>query len=167
MNAALQFKRWLVVDDDPTLLALTAQVLRTLPGGEVVACDDPQRALGLFLAAPESFEILVTDFDMPVLNGFGLASRVRAQAPRLPVLVLSGSGLQVGEVLAAGLDAFLAKPFLPKDLLEAVRILIGSRRHHGRGTSRGESLAPRISPVLTAAKSPAAPVPEPFLMNSR
>jgi hypothetical protein len=40
MSDTLPSKRWLVVDDDPAVLALTAMILRSLPGSEVVACGN-------------------------------------------------------------------------------------------------------------------------------
>ena len=122
-NTALTPKRWLVVDDDPALLALTVRVLRSVPDQEVVECDNPRQALELFTADPESFELLVTDFEMPELNGCDLARRARTRAPQLRVLLISGRGIEASDAASAGLDAFLSKPFQPEDLLEAVRIL--------------------------------------------
>ena len=46
MNAARSSKRWLLVDDDPAVLELAAQVLRSLPGSDVVACSSARQALG-------------------------------------------------------------------------------------------------------------------------
>jgi two-component system, cell cycle sensor histidine kinase and response regulator CckA len=123
MNAVFTQKRWLVVDDDPDPPALTARVLRRLPDREVVACDNPRRALELIAAEPESFEILVTDFQMPELNGCELARRVRDRAPQLGVLLVSASGFEPAAASGAAWDGFLAKPFQAEDLLEAVQIL--------------------------------------------
>jgi CheY-like chemotaxis protein len=123
VNETLHSKRWLVVDDDPAVLALTTSVLRSLPGSVVVACDDPRQALATFLADPESFEMLVTDFDMPSLDGLELSRRIRVESPRLPVLLISGSDLETADVIRAGLDAFLSKPCRPDQLLEVVRSL--------------------------------------------
>jgi two-component system cell cycle sensor histidine kinase/response regulator CckA len=87
MAPNLTSKRWLVVDDDdPDVLALTARVLRSLPDREVVACDNPRQALEWFAAEPESIELLVTDFQMPELNGCELARRARVLAPHLRIL---------------------------------------------------------------------------------
>lgn len=123
VHAALAPKRWLVVDDDPDVLALTARVLRSLPDQEVVACANPRRALELLTVEPESFEHLVTDFLMPELNGCELARRARTRAPHLRVLLISAGGFEAEVVANAGLDAFLPKPFRAEDLLGAVQIL--------------------------------------------
>jgi len=114
----------LVVDDDPAVLEFIAQILRGIPGSEVVACDNPCQALKVFSAAPESFELLVTDFDMPGLDGIQLARHVRAGFSRVQILLISGSEVQATDALSAGVDAFLPKPFPVKELLAMVRGLI-------------------------------------------
>lgn len=126
MEIASPEKRWLLVDDDPAVLEITARVLRSLPGSDVVACDDPRRALDIFCAEPEQFELLVTDFDMPWMDGLELASRARARSPQLHVLLMSGSGLKAASVLSAGLDAFLPKPFGVLELIQTVQKLVVS-----------------------------------------
>ncbi len=64
------------MDDDQILLELTAAVLRSVPGSEVVVCVDARAALGIFFADPESFELVVTDFNMPGMDGIELVRAV-------------------------------------------------------------------------------------------
>jgi DNA-binding NtrC family response regulator len=127
MNHTLHSKRLLVVDDDPAVLALTATVLRGLPGSEVVPCDNPRQALDIFMADPESFEMLVTDFNMPSLDGIELSRRIHLQSPQLRVLLISGGGLETAEVIRAGLDAFLSKPWRADELVEIVRRVLADQ----------------------------------------
>ena len=77
MNPSIKDHRWLVVDDDQILLELTAAVLRSVPGSEVVACDDARTALKICFAEPGSFELVLTDFNMPGMDGIELARAVR------------------------------------------------------------------------------------------
>jgi DNA-binding NtrC family response regulator len=137
-------RRLLVVDDDPEVLALTTMVLRKLPGSEVVACDNPRQALDVFMANPESFEMLVTDFNMPSLDGIELSRRLHLQSPQLHVLLISGGGLETADMICAGLDAFLSKPWQANELLEVVRTVLEKRSDNvGRWTSRQAQGGPR------------------------
>lgn len=78
----------LLVDDDPLVLAVLKAVL-THHGYNVVSARDPLKALKT--AQHTAFDILITDFQMPGMNGFALAKRLVAQRPFLPVLLISGS----------------------------------------------------------------------------
>jgi CheY-like chemotaxis protein len=113
--------RWLVVDDDPAVLEVTVAVLRLAPGVEVVPASDPRAALEILRTAPGGFELVVTDFNMPHLDGLELARRARELAPGLKVLMVTGSGLGEVEACAQELDGLLAKPYRPGDLLAAAR----------------------------------------------
>ena len=120
MNNSLHHHRWLVVDDDATVLELTTAVLRSVPGSEVVACDNPQHALEVFFAEPESFELVVTDFNMPGLDGLEFAHAVHERAPQMPVVMITGSDLEGANAARGELRALLPKPFVPGALLAVV-----------------------------------------------
>ena len=100
----------LVVDDDPGVLKSIAQILRRIPGGEFLACNNPCQALKIFNAAPESIELLVTDFDMPGLDGMQLARCVRAGSSRVQILLISGSEVQATDARSAGVAIFFRGP---------------------------------------------------------
>ena len=86
MNLSFNQHRWLVVDDGQTLLKLATTVLRTVPGSDVVACGDACAALEIFFAGPESFELVVTDFNMPGMDGLELVQAVHECVPTLKIL---------------------------------------------------------------------------------
>ncbi len=113
--------RWLVVDDDSAVLEMTVAVLRLASGVELVPASDPRTALEILRAAPGEFELLVTDFNMPHLDGLELARRARELAPGLKVVMVTGSGMDEVETRAHELDGLLAKPYRPADLLVAAR----------------------------------------------
>jgi DNA-binding response OmpR family regulator len=117
----------LVVDDDPAVLKSIAQFLRGISGGEVMACDSPYQALQVLSTAPEAVALLVTDLDMPGLNGMQLARSARAGSSQVQILLISGREIQPTDALSAGVDAFLPKPFTPKELLATVLALIHPR----------------------------------------
>jgi len=111
----------LVVDDEPTLAALTDELLRGL-GYEPVTSTDPVAALQLLRSDPQRFAAVVTDEVMPGLTGTGLTEAVRSLAPHLPVLLVSGYGgaLLAKRATEAGVDRVLTKPLRRAELARAL-----------------------------------------------
>jgi CheY-like chemotaxis protein len=101
----------LLIDDEAPVLAATAEVLSRL-GYEAVSFSDSHAALVAFEAAPERFDIVVTDEIMPGLTGTGLARLLRRHRPDLPIVLVSGytGATQKQQALAAGVSELLAKP---------------------------------------------------------
>ena len=126
--------RWLVVDDDATVLELTTAVLRTVPGSDVVACGDAHAALEIFYAEPESFELVVTDFNMPGMDGLALAHAVHERAPGLKVLMVTGSDLERVGGQPREVQALLPKPYAPAVLLVTVRSMLAPSGRTGGPT---------------------------------
>ena len=112
--------RWLIVDDDALLLEATVAALSGVPDVELVACDHPRAALEVFFAEPESFEMVVTDFNMPGLDGLELARAIHERAPQMPVVMVTGSDLAGASAPRGELRALLPKPYAPGALLAAV-----------------------------------------------
>jgi len=113
--------RALVVEDEDMVRGLTVRMLRR-SGYEVVEARDGNEALEA-LAAGAAFDVLVTDVVMPGIDGTALAERVRAERPRVAIILLSGytaETLELEALLARG-AAFVAKPFSGHQLLDAVR----------------------------------------------
>ena len=120
--------RWFVVDDESLILSLAEQVLRKFSTADVRACADPREALERMSVAPAGLELLVTDLNMPGMNGLELARRVRALAPRAKVVLITGNALAVPDdrtLRSHGVDFFLPKPFGAHELMAAVRKLCG------------------------------------------
>jgi len=119
-------KRLLVVDDDPNLREVYADVL-SAEGFEVVTAKDGLEAFELFLTEGP-FHALIVDQNMPRLTGRELLKRLRGLGESAPALLISGR-LEVSpkEQEELGLGAWLAKPFSQGALLEAVRKLLSAR----------------------------------------
>ncbi len=111
----------LVEDED----AVRRMVLRQLDsaGYQVREVASPVEALRLFTAAPESFDVLLTDVVMPGMSGTQLASRIRELRPDLPVLFMSGytTGPAPGGYELPRDGSLLHKPFTRPALLTALR----------------------------------------------
>lgn len=109
--------RVLVADDDPVLQAIASAVL-VPEGHEVIAALDGIQALELYRS--EAPDLVLTDYDMPGLDGLELCRRIQAlPADRyVPIVVFTGAA-QPGllhDCLAAGATEFLTKPFQPDEL---------------------------------------------------
>jgi two-component system cell cycle sensor histidine kinase/response regulator CckA len=115
----------LVVDDDVTTRAAMRRLLER-SGYAVIVAEDGEDALRLLERTHVPVDLLLTDVQMPGIHGDALAARVRETWPDLPVLFVSGE--PSNERLAAettGRAAFVAKPFLPVELLTAVQEVLG------------------------------------------
>ena len=110
----------LVVEDDP-LVRWTIQRMLKAYGYTVHAAASGKEALGVLRR--ERLALLVADVVMPEMDGPTLVKRARNLFPHLPVLMISGYAEQqvLTEALLDARTAFLAKPFMPDQLANAVR----------------------------------------------
>ncbi len=111
--------RVLVVDDDPGVLQSIELLLSD--DCEVTVCDSPTRALELAAATP--FDVIITDYRMPHMNGAEFAAALKARLGQVPyTLLLTGTPNEVKPHMpgASDLVMVLAKPFEPQRLLNMV-----------------------------------------------
>lgn len=117
-------KTVLVVDDSPSFRTVVSLALKP-QGFEVVEAADGLEAAGL--AEARRFHLVVCDLNMPKLDGFGLVRKLRAGTVNrsTPVLMLTTESQdhKKAEGRAAGVTAWLAKPFQPSKLLHAVSVI--------------------------------------------
>jgi signal transduction histidine kinase len=118
-------QRLLVVDDEPGLVALALEMLQGL-GYAPEGCTDAAAALQRLREQPQYFAAVLIDEVMPGLTGTGLTAAVRAFAPALPVLLVSGWGgaLLARRAAEAGVSRVLAKPLQRADLARALGELL-------------------------------------------
>ncbi|MBC7916310.1 MAG: response regulator [Rhodoferax sp.] len=121
-------RRVMYVDDDQALVFLVARVLQR-KGFAVTTFTDPRDALAALHAAPQGFDLLVTDYNMPGFSGVDLLRAVRSQWPSLPVALASGYITPDIErtALAEGASALIYKPNDVNELCETVQRLIAER----------------------------------------
>jgi two-component system cell cycle sensor histidine kinase/response regulator CckA len=111
----------LVVDDDPDVREYAISVLEDV-GYRVLAAADGEAALAL-LERYRDVDVLFTDVVMPGLNGFEVAKRAVAVAPRLKVLFASGYAT---DLTPAG--RLLKKPYRPQQLCQEITALLPQDR---------------------------------------
>jgi DNA-binding response OmpR family regulator len=114
--------RILVIDDDPLVRGTLRAVLETA-GYEVTIATDGQAGLDAFRQSPPA--MIITDIVMPEVEGIEMIRQVRSQAPKLPILAISGGGrtgpadyLRMAQRLGA--TEVLSKPFDPDELIAVV-----------------------------------------------
>jgi CheY-like chemotaxis protein/anti-sigma regulatory factor (Ser/Thr protein kinase) len=128
--------RVLVAEDDPAVRRILTAHL-TSSGHEVVAVENGRRALDL-LERGETFALILTDLNMPDLDGEELLLEVKARMPATPVIIVTA--VQDSAAISAAFlnDAYryLRKPFTRDQLLETVHAALHESRAASPGTPR-------------------------------
>ncbi|MFC7205562.1 ATP-binding protein [Comamonas endophytica] len=119
------------VDDDQALVFLVQRLLRRR-GYDVSGFTDPREAMAALVAAPDHYDLVVTDYNMPGFCGVDLVRAAIATRPDLPVALASGyvTAEIEAEALAAGARALIHKPNDVEELCTTVDRLMHSA---GRG----------------------------------
>jgi two-component system cell cycle response regulator CpdR len=104
--------RWMVVDDDADTLNIVTRLLAAVSDAEICPFPSPWQALDAIAAAPETFHLVVTDLEMPGMNGVDFRRQVQAVSPATKVLLTTGSGAFTEESAREnGFCGLLCKPF--------------------------------------------------------
>ena len=104
-------QRILLVDDEPAVARSTQLVLERI-GYTVEVFLQPVAALQHFTASPQAFDLVIVDFQMPVMNGLELARQIFTLRPTIPLLVASGFAPNMTEekLRESGVRGLLRKP---------------------------------------------------------
>jgi CheY-like chemotaxis protein len=116
-------KNVLVVDDAPQVREFLFHLLQA-DGFEVFVCEHGISALEAAIA--KNFDIIVTDYRMPYMNGVEVTKHLRARLPASVIIGISMENVQEA-FLGAGADAFLFKPFKYDDLLKLTKMSRSNR----------------------------------------
>jgi DNA-binding NtrC family response regulator len=141
--------RVLVVDDEPKLGKLTAEML-ALDGHAVVRAGGGREALAEL--AGQAFDVVVTDLRMPEVDGLAVLTAARALRAPPEVVVVTAYGTAESAVAAmkAGAADYVTKPFS----MDELRMRVGRLAAQRAAEARSERLLERLTPELVAA-SPA------------
>jgi two-component system chemotaxis response regulator CheY len=120
--------RALVVEDSPTMRQLICFALRRIKGLEVVEADDGVDGLKK-LSAGNNFDILITDINMPVMDGLKLVSLVRKDDVHkdIPIVIITTEGAAEDRERAMNLGAnsYITKPIQAPQVINCVKELLG------------------------------------------
>ena len=106
----------LVADDDPTVREVVATILRRAGHTGLAACDGDEAKRRIDPAV----DLLIADLVMPPFGGLALAETLKAAAPSLQVLFMSGYGMKIPVGSDPSDDPLLQKPFGSDELLRRV-----------------------------------------------
>ena len=120
------FGKILLVDDELPIVKLMKKILSNA-GYQVTAHTDSPEALRMFKAAPDEFDLVISDVTMPDLTGDELVKAMMAIRPDIPVILCTGYSrrLPPDPVKDFKVSALLKKPIIKSDLIEAVREALG------------------------------------------
>ena len=115
----------LVADDEVLIRNLVTHLLQG-QGYIVLSASDGQEGLELSRKYPGTIDLVITDVEMPRLNGMDLCAHLLEERPNIKVIVMSGSDMEHIVSQNANLP-FLPKPFDGEDLKARVRAVLGAR----------------------------------------
>jgi len=101
-------KKILVADDDADVRKVL-NIFLTYFGYEVDCVNDGEDAM--ILIEKSNYSLLITDYEMPRINGIELIKKVRNLSPSMPIIGISGLHSSRNEFLTAGASLFMEKPF--------------------------------------------------------
>lgn len=115
----------LVVDDEKPIANLIKAMLESY-GYQVTLSTESPEALQLFKQNPTRFDMVVTDYSMPLLNGIDLAAELLKVRADLPILLCTGfnNPASNAKALQVGIKGCIAKPFQPAQLVLQVKNLL-------------------------------------------
>lgn len=109
--------RVLLVEDDKNLSFILKSSLEQMIGGyEVITASNGKD--GLELLSQRVFDVIVSDVEMPVMDGRTMVQQIRKHYPSLPILFITGltTARDVINGYQSGVDFYIKKPFLPEEL---------------------------------------------------
>jgi CheY-like chemotaxis protein len=114
--------RILIAEDNYINRRLLLLVLRGL-GYDPVATENGRECLEAVIAAPDAYDVLLTDVDMPEMDGIECTAYIRQASIDLPVIAITASGPEFSRerCFEAGMNGFMVKPVMPAELKRTLR----------------------------------------------
>lgn len=126
----------LLIDDEELTLELIKHMLAEINVGEVLMSSNGSRALKVLQKNPGRFDLILSDWEMPGMNGLDFLCAFRQFDKKTPVLMVTGNTQRefVMEAIKAGVNDFLGKPFTARDLLTKVKKLLSTVGDNGESS---------------------------------
>jgi two-component system chemotaxis response regulator CheY len=124
MENNLEDLKVLIVDDSKTMLRIIGNVINQIGIKKVKSAGDGSQAFELF--SDSEFDVILTDWNMPVMDGLTFVKKVRAVNDDIPIVMITTEGgkEQVITALKAGVNNYIVKPFDAKTLKEKLENIL-------------------------------------------
>ena len=133
-HASMRGARILVADDEPGLVTIVRQLMER-SGALVTIASGGKAALDRIQAPGAEFDVVITDLDMPEVDGWAVAAAVKTHLPATHVVMLTGWAGEIApeDFKARGVDVVLAKPCSRTELEAAIGSLLTPKPENGSG----------------------------------
>lgn len=120
----MQKKSILFVDDEETATEIGKKILEKFDY-EVTAIKNPIIALESFRQAPQKFDLVITDYNMPQMNGDKLAMKLHDIRGDIPIILSTGCHtISKKTIRVWGIDQLIFKPYQVEELISTVKHLM-------------------------------------------
>ena len=116
----MEKKRILIAEDEKAVRTLLVEALRTYEH-EIDAVENGVEAISQ--VEKRLYDLVITDYIMPKMDGLELTRRVKARCPSTPILIVTGNG-PMDEFLKSGATACVMKPFNIAELQNMVKTIL-------------------------------------------
>jgi len=115
----------LVLDDSKTMLRIISNTLKRIGHNDIVTAEDG--LLGLEAYGKDTFDIILTDWNMPNMTGLEFVKEIRKQNTDIPIVMITTEGERKSVITAlkAGVNNFIIKPFTPAVLKGKLADILG------------------------------------------
>lgn len=116
----------LVLDDSKTMLRIITNTLKRIGVDNVTTAEDGVLGLETYNKSIEQFDIILTDWNMPNMNGLDFVKAIRKINKDIPIVMITTEGgkMSVIEALKAGVNQYIVKPFTPQVLKDKLSTII-------------------------------------------
>ena len=114
----------LVLDDSKTMLRIITNTLARIGEKDVVTAENGKEGLEKYHS--DKFDLILTDWNMPEMNGLDFVKRIRRKDGETQIIMITteGSKREVITALKAGVNNYIVKPFTPQVLRQKLELFI-------------------------------------------
>ena len=129
-SAALSRLRVLLVDDERAVVKLLESMLREMGVSQVYGASNGAEALDFLTTCPDVINLVIADWNMPVMSGIQLLQHLRTKDPAMPFVMVTGRATaeSVNEAKSLQVTAYVRKPFSQEEVLRKLEAIAATIR---------------------------------------